>query len=89
MSTLDRVLTFSCAPFKHLRHLDLENLALRQQVAKLRQSVKRPRAKLTDKSFWMFCSTHVGYWRALLPSPGFSAVLALEKAVHDEFVICQ
>jgi hypothetical protein len=44
MSILHLVVTFLGALFKSQRQLTLENLALRQQVSMLRQSVKRPRA---------------------------------------------
>jgi hypothetical protein len=44
MSILRLVVTFLLSLFKSRRQLALENLALRQQVAMLRQSVKRPRA---------------------------------------------
>jgi hypothetical protein len=39
--------------FKSHRHLALENLALRQQLAMLKQSVKRPRVAPTDRLFWV------------------------------------
>lgn len=66
MSILHLVLSFLGALFKSQRQLALENLALRQQVAMLRQSVKRPRAKRADKLFWIFFSRHVDGWRTLL-----------------------
>ncbi|MCZ6828720.1 MAG: integrase core domain-containing protein [Gammaproteobacteria bacterium] len=44
----------------------LENLALRQQVALLRQSVKRPRATPADKLFWILFSRYVDGWRNTL-----------------------
>ena len=66
MSILQLLLTFLGALFKSQRQLALENLALRQQLAMLRQSVKRPRAKHADKLFWIFFSRHVDGWRTLL-----------------------
>ena len=66
MSILQLLLTFLGALFKSQRQLALENLAPRQQVAMLRQSVKRPRAKHADKLFWIFFSRHVDGWRTLL-----------------------
>jgi len=54
LSIIQLVLTFLGALFKSQRQLALENLALRQQVAMLRKSVKRPRAKQTGKLFWIF-----------------------------------
>jgi len=66
MSILHLVLTFLGALFKSQRQLALENLALRQQVAMLRQSVKRPRTTPADKFFWIFFSRYVDGWRNLL-----------------------
>jgi hypothetical protein len=39
--------------FKSRRALGLENFALRQQVAVLRRSVKRPRLSNVDRGFWV------------------------------------
>lgn len=55
-----------CSLFKSRRQLVLENIALRQQVAMLRQSVKRPRASRGDKLFWIFLYRHVENWKQLL-----------------------
>ena len=52
--------------FKSRRRLILENLALRQQVAMLKQSVRRPRATVADKLFWIFLSRYAEKWRDLL-----------------------
>lgn len=46
--------------------LALENLALRQQVAMLRQSVKKPRPSVADKLFWILFSRFVNNWRKML-----------------------
>ena len=48
------------------RHLALENLALRQQLAIFKQSVKRPRLSALDRLFWVLFSKHFGDWRAML-----------------------
>jgi hypothetical protein len=53
MSILRLVFTFLLSLFKSQRQLVLENLALRQQVTMLRQSVGRPRATVADK---LLCS---------------------------------
>jgi hypothetical protein len=63
MSILILVGTFLRSLFKSRRQLVLENLALRQQVTLLRQSVKRPRATPADKLFWIFFSRYVDGWR--------------------------
>jgi hypothetical protein len=52
--------------FKSQRQLALENLALRQQLAMLKPSVKRPRASPFDRLFWVLFSKYVDGWRAML-----------------------
>ena len=44
--------------FKSRRQLTLENLALRQQLAMFMPAVKRPRASLADKLFWILFSRY-------------------------------
>ncbi len=51
MSILTLLITFLGSLFKSQCQLVLENLALRQQVTMLRQSVKCPRATVADKLF--------------------------------------
>jgi transposase InsO family protein len=46
--------------------LALENLALRQQLAMLKSSVKRPRASALDRLFWVLFAKYVNGWRAML-----------------------
>ena len=55
-----------CSLFKSHRQLALENLALRQQLAMLKLSVKRPRVSATDRLFWVLFSRYVDAWRAML-----------------------
>jgi hypothetical protein len=52
--------------FKSRCHLALENLARRQQLAMLKQSVKRPRGSLTDRLFWELLLKYVEGWRTML-----------------------
>ena len=52
--------------FKSRRHLALENLALRQQLAMFKQSGKRPRVSPTDRLFWVLLSKYVEGWRTML-----------------------
>lgn len=52
--------------FKSHRCLALENLALRQQLTMLKQSVKRPWVSPTDRLFWVLLSKYVEGWRAFL-----------------------
>jgi len=46
--------------------LALENLALRQQLAALRQQVKRPRVRFADRLFWAWLHRFWGRWREAL-----------------------
>jgi hypothetical protein len=55
-----------CSLFKSHRQLALENLALRQQLAMLKLSVKRPRVSAADRLFWVLFSKTLDGWRAML-----------------------
>ena len=66
MSFLILAVTFLRSLFKSHRRLVLENLALRQQVTMLRQSVKRPRATVADRLFWILFSRYVDGWLKVL-----------------------
>ncbi len=66
MSILTLLITFLGSLFKSHRQLVLENLALRQQVTMLRQSVKRPHATAADRMFWILFSRYVDGWRHIL-----------------------
>ena len=68
MSVLTLVIAFLGSLLKSERQLRLENLALRQQVAMLQQSVKRPRVSAVDKIFWILFSRYVDGWRQVLHS---------------------
>jgi len=59
ISTLFRTLISALGP---QRDLALENLALRQQIAVLQRSVKRPRLKKIDRVFWAFLSKVWNDW---------------------------
>ncbi len=45
---------------KSRNQLALENLALRQQLAMLHQSVTRPRVTFGDRLFWILYTKYVG-----------------------------
>jgi len=62
------IVRFVHSLFRSKRQLVLENLALRQQVVMLRQSVKKPRPSVVDKLFWIIFSHYVDGWRKLLHS---------------------
>jgi hypothetical protein len=44
----------------------VENLALRQQLAVLKRSVKRPNLRKRDRVFWVWLSTLWSSWRSIL-----------------------
>ena len=48
------------------RHLAIENLALRQQLAVLRRQAKRPRIRPIDRSFWVILSRIWQDWKSAL-----------------------
>ena len=52
MGVLKAVLVFLRAMLILKADLAIENLALRQQLAVCRQSVKRPRLRPRDRAFW-------------------------------------
>jgi putative transposase len=60
------VLKTVCSLFKSRRQLTLENLALRQQLAMLKPSVKRPQVSPADCLFWILFSKYVDGWRTML-----------------------
>lgn len=66
LSRLFAVFKTVCSLFKSRRQLTLENLALRQQLAMLKPSVKRPQASPVDRLFWVLFSKYVNGWRSML-----------------------
>jgi len=68
MSILRLAIAILLSLTKSRRQLLLENVALRQQVTMLRQSVKRPRTTTADRLFWILLSRHVEGWRQMLYS---------------------
>ena len=66
MSFFLHIATFVHSLFKSRRRLTLENLALRQQLAMLKPSVKRPRASPADRLIWILFSKYVEGWRSML-----------------------
>jgi hypothetical protein len=57
------IATFVHFLFKSRRQLTLENLALRQQLAMLKPSVKRTQVSPADRLFWILFSKYVDGWR--------------------------
>jgi transposase InsO family protein len=60
------IATFVHSIFKSRRQLMLENLALRQQLAMLKPSVKRQRVSPVDRLFWILFFKYVDGWRTML-----------------------
>ena len=48
------------------RQLIIENLVLRQQLAIMRQSIKRPRIRKRDRLFWILLSRFWNGWQDAL-----------------------
>jgi len=66
MAILNVVLTLIRALFQNRPSLALENLPLRQQLAILRQSVKRPKLCRRDRLFWVVLRRYWDGWDASL-----------------------
>jgi putative transposase len=66
MSMFKAVLVFLRAMLIPNVHLAFENLALRQQLAVCRQSVKRPKLRPRDRLFWVWLSRLWPPWRSVL-----------------------
>ena len=66
MGILRIILVFLRALFSTHAALAAENLALRQQLAVLRQSVKRPKFRPQDRLFWVVLSQLWKGWRSCL-----------------------
>ena len=62
--------------FKARRELALENVALRQQLAVLRRSVKRPRLSKVDLVFWVLLRRIWTDWEASCPKTQTNSRLA-------------
>ncbi len=52
--------------FRRKQDIILENLALRQQLAVQRRSIKRPKIKNTDRIFWVWLSNIWSDWKSAL-----------------------
>ena len=65
-STLLALLRSVCSALKSRRHLALENLALRQQLALLRERSQRPQFGRVARIFWVCLSQRWSGWRDAL-----------------------
>ena len=66
MYILAVILGFVRAILRRRATLALENLALRQQLAVLQRSVKRPRLRSSDRMFWILLRRWWNDWRSHL-----------------------
>ena len=64
MGLVDAFMVVVRAAFVSRTQLAVENLALRQQLAVLRRSVKRPRVRRRDRLFWAWLSRIWSDWRS-------------------------
>ena len=66
MGILEACVLFLRAMLVPKAKLAIENLALRQQVAVLRRSVKRPKLRSRDRIFWVWLSRIWSHWSSAL-----------------------
>lgn len=66
MFVIQVIWLFLRAFFANRHELAFENLALRQQLAALRQSAPRPRLRTRDRIFWVWLSWLWKSWRSVL-----------------------
>ena len=66
MKILKNLLPFLLSRRAEVTDLVLENLALRQQLAVLQRSVRRPRLRRRDRVFWVVLSRIWSNWRSAL-----------------------
>ncbi len=62
MITIIISMCFMFLLFKLNKQLMLENLALRQQLAVMKQSIKKPKIRIHDRIFWVILSR---FWKDL------------------------
>ncbi|MCA1794064.1 MAG: hypothetical protein LC660_09390, partial [Desulfobacteraceae bacterium] len=63
------------------RNLHLENLALRQQLAIMKQKNKRTKIRIRDRIFWVFLSRFWKDWKGVLIVVPISRTCSRMKAV--------
>jgi hypothetical protein len=66
MSLFKMICVLLRAVLSNRAHLAAENLALRQQLAVLHRSVKRPRLRRLDRIFWVWLRRVWQGWRSCL-----------------------
>jgi len=58
--------------FRKSSDIAMENLALRQQLAVMKRSVKRPKLRTTDRMFWILLSRFWSRWKEFLKKSRYS-----------------
>ena len=66
MKTLRNLVLFIWSKIKSTLNLAVENLALRQQLAVMKRTNKRPKTRITDRLFWVLLSRIWNPWRESL-----------------------
>jgi len=66
MKTLRNLVLRIWSKIEIISHLAAENLALRQQLAVMKRTNKRPKIRMTDRLFWVLFSRIWIYWRKSL-----------------------
>ena len=66
METIILLIFMSILLISTRKNLLIENLALRQQLAIMKQHVKRPKIRIRDRIFWVFLSRVWKDWKNVL-----------------------
>lgn len=66
MKMLGNLVLFIWSKFKVTSNLAAENLALRQQLAVMKRTYKRPKIRMVDRLFWVLLSRIWSLWRRSL-----------------------
>ena len=87
MGIIQAIFLFLRAFFLGRTATAIENLALRQQVAVFKQSVKRPKLRLRDRLFWVLLSRLWWNWRSALatcnPKPSSGGTEKASSCIGD------
>jgi putative transposase len=76
---LSALLAFIAALFRSRTSLCLEHLALRHQLAVYKQTIHRPRLRLSDRLFWVWLSRLWSSWQAALAFVQPRTVIAWQR----------
>jgi hypothetical protein len=78
------LVVFVVAVFRSRIALQLEIVALRQQLTVYRRSIRRPRVRPSDRIFWSWLARHWGRWREALVFVQPATVLAWQRGRFRE-----